>query len=99
MATLAKPKLKSDRARIEALIKKDYLNDSDHMGLQAEIDKLLPSDTWAIPLALALLNNKKLSHHGAAKYAARALAEFGPAARDAIPDLVYASIDGYARNV
>ena len=95
-AVLPKARLKTDRSRLELLLKKDYFDDNDRLALHAEIEKLGASDTWAVDLFTALLKKRSVSYQGGAAYAIAALAKLGPVAESAVPDLVNACMEGSA---
>lgn len=94
--SLPKTEQKVDRARMEALAKKDYWGDTDRLGFSAEVEKLTPADTWAIDLLIALLQNRAISFHGGPVLAAKGLEKFGAAAERAVPALIYSTMEGSA---
>ncbi|MBI3555595.1 MAG: PQQ-like beta-propeller repeat protein [Deltaproteobacteria bacterium] len=94
--SLARPSLAANRTRLETELAKDNWHDRDHLAIQAEIDKLKPSDTWAIALFTELLKKRQQSYHGGIGYAVKALTKFGTAAAAAVPNLIYSAIEGSA---
>lgn len=94
LGELTPAEIKTDKARLEAILKKDYWSATDQLAISAEIEKLQPADSWAIPLFAALLKNRQQSYRGGVLYSTQALAKFGPAALSTVPDLVYATMEG-----
>lgn len=93
---LPKTAVTADRSRLERILAKDYWNDADHLAIQAELEKLKPADTWAIPLFTELLKKRQQSYNGGLGYAAKALGQFGAAAVAAVPALIYSTMEGSA---
>jgi hypothetical protein len=92
---LPAPSLNVDRARIEALLGLRFLGPQQQRELGAELARLGPDDGWAIAPLVELLGkqNRPVALHA---LAARGLGRIGPGAKEAIPALLDASMQGGA---